>query len=208
MQPPMGKFRWGAVVLAFVAAPAFLSIAACRSDALDAEDDPVRVPERRPSETSVGPEEDEDATLPGTPPELLADADLPEEDLDAGTDAPDGSCVGKPNGFQPDGSTGSQRCCDAELVRINTATNCGACGIVCPQGRTCGQVRVGEWGCRCSTNASCVAAGYGNGATCYTTGAGSYCNCQCPGNATTCKNVCSGGATCYDISGQNYCSYN
>jgi hypothetical protein len=196
--------------LVVFAASATVPIAACQSDlpAADDEKPDVVVPDRSTTETPAE-DEDEDTTLPDTPPELLPDAAPVEEDPDGGADAAidAGACVDQPDGFQPDGATATQRCCGERLVRVNTATNCGACGIICPQGKTCGQVRVGKWGCHCSTNASCATAGYGAGSTCFTNGAGSYCNCQCPNGATTCKDVCKGGATCYDISGQNYCSY-
>jgi hypothetical protein len=89
---------------------------------------------------------------------------------------------------------------------MSSASQCGSCGAVCQSGHTCGQPVAGEWGCHCTSNAECVTAGYGGGATCYTSN-GSWCNCQCPTGAMSCGGLCSGGATCHDVSGQNYCSY-
>jgi hypothetical protein len=115
-------------------------------------------------------------------------------------------CAGKPDGFAYDASDPAARCCGGDEVRVDSASNCGGCGIQCGKGFKCGSPVAGQWGCECSTNPGCVAAGYGPGATCYTLNGHSFCNCQCPDGAESCTGVCRGGGTCHDVTGQNYCS--
>src|SRR5262249_36123876 len=102
---------------------------------------------------------------------------------------------------------GNNYCCGGSWVAKSSGSHCGACGVVCSGGHTCGNPVAGQWGCHCTSNAECVSDGYGSGATCYNDGTNTFCNCQCPGGATSCSGLCSGGATCHDVSGQNYCSY-
>ena len=102
---------------------------------------------------------------------------------------------------------GNNYCCSGSCVAKASTSHCGSCGVVCGNGRACGNPVAGEYGCTCFSNAECVTDGYGSGATCYTTAVGSYCNCQCPGGALSCSGLCLGGATCHDTPGQNYCSY-
>jgi hypothetical protein len=127
---------------------------------------------------------------------------------DTGSDAPVSVCAGKANGFQYKSGDPAARCCNQVAVDVSADGNCGACGIKCPSGFTCGQVVTGAWGCHCATDTSCVNAGYGTGATCYNDGTVTYCNCQCQtGSYTTCTNRCIEGAICHDVPGQNYCAY-
>lgn len=184
----------GALGLGAIACGGFV---AC-SSTKPTDDEPVPLPRR-----FEDPEE-ADAGGPDDPPEL---PEQPGTDDDGGVPDAGLVCSGKADGFSYDATKPLERCCAEQAVKITTTTNCGACGIKCPAGFACGQVRTGKYGCRCATDSSCVTAGYGTGATCYSSGNGMYCNCQCPGGAGSCADKCKGGATCRDVSGQNYCTY-
>ena len=112
-----------------------------------------------------------------------------------------GSCGAqgvRPNGYSYDGVY-LDRCCGGNPVRIDSAQNCGACGISC-NGASCLQTR-GEYYCGCSSNAQCwskcCSTYYG---TPYMCAAGNCATNQpipCPGNATNSNNP----------NGPYYCHY-
>jgi len=110
----------------------------------------------------------------------------------------DGTCDGKgacgPQGVRPDGygydGTALDRCCGGNPVRVDSAQNCGACGINC-NGASCLLTR-GEYYCGCSSNAQCwskcCSTFYG---TPYMCAAGNCATNQpipCPGHATNTDN--------------------
>ncbi len=119
----------------------------------------------------------------------------------------DGTCDGngtcgaqgvRPNGYSYDGVY-LDRCCGGNPVKIDTAQNCGACGIDC-NGAACLNTR-GEYYCGCSSNAQCwskcCSTFYG---TPYMCAAGNCATNQpipCPGNATNSDNP----------NGPYYCHY-
>jgi hypothetical protein len=155
-----------------------------------------------PTDDSAVPELDSSPPTDGTGADDTGAADV-EPDGDGAVNP----CSGKANGFQYQSGDPASLCCNQTPVKTNADGNCGACGISCPSGFTCGEVVTNQWGCHCATNASCQSVGYGAIATCYDDGTNTYCNCQCPGGAATCTNQCIGGATCYNPAGQNYCGY-
>jgi hypothetical protein len=119
----------------------------------------------------------------------------------------DGTCDGKgtcgaqgvrADGYSYDG-VALDRCCGGNPVKVNTAQNCGACGINC-NGASCLLTR-GEYYCGCSSNAQCwskcCSIAYG---TPYMCAAGNCATNQpipCPGNATNTDNP----------NGPYYCHY-
>jgi hypothetical protein len=110
----------------------------------------------------------------------------------------DGTCDGKgscgaqgvrADGYSYDGAY-LDRCCGGNPVRIDTAQNCGACGIGC-NGQACLNTR-GQYYCACSANSQCwskcCSTAYG---TPYMCAAGNCATNQpipCPGNATNTDN--------------------
>jgi hypothetical protein len=119
----------------------------------------------------------------------------------------DGTCDGKgacgapgvrPDGYSYDGVY-LDRCCGGNPTRIDTAQNCGACGINC-NGEPCNNTR-GQYYCGCSANAECwsqcCSTAYG---TPYMCAAGNCATNQpipCPGNAINTRNP----------NGPYYCHY-
>lgn len=93
-------------------------------------------------------------------------------------------------------------CCSGTCFSKNDRNHCSSCGIACPSGSSCNSIGGGNYSCTCTSNAQCVNAGFGSGATCWSPSGTMYCNCQC-----TTNNCCAGGADCYKPSGLNYCSY-
>lgn len=148
----------------------------------------------------------DDGGGPQLPDEDASDPDVMVVFDDGGdaADAADGNpCASRPNGYPYKSGDALARCCSQVPVRVDTAANCGSCGIACGAGESCGTPVAGHPGCHCATNSQCAQAGYGAASTCYQ----GYCNCQCPGGNVTCNTECKGGSICHDVSGQNYCSY-
>lgn len=131
-----------------------------------------------------------------------ADSALPEEDS-----SPPNPCLGKADGFAYAPGDEVARCCGGQPVDVNTAQNCGSCGIACGNGSTCSNPVAGQWGCTCTTDEACAGKGYGGASTCFFVSGKGFCNCQCPGGALTCVGQCTGGSVCHDDVGQNYCAY-
>ncbi|HEX6839127.1 MAG TPA: hypothetical protein VF334_21255 [Polyangia bacterium] len=110
----------------------------------------------------------------------------------------DGTCDGKgacgaegvrPNGYNYDGVF-LDRCCGGNPVRVDTAQNCGACGINC-NGASCLYTR-GEYYCGCSSNAQCwskcCSTAYGQPYMCAAGNCATNQPIPCPGNATNTNN--------------------
>jgi hypothetical protein len=93
-------------------------------------------------------------------------------------------------------------CCSGSCVAKNDPNHCSSCGVKCGSGSSCGSIGGGNYSCTCSSNAQCVTAGFGSGATCWSPSGQMYCNCQC-----TTAGCCSGGGSCSKPSGINYCHY-
>lgn len=119
----------------------------------------------------------------------------------------DGTCDGKgacgpqgvrPNGYNYDGVF-LDRCCGGNPVRVDTAQNCGACGITC-NGASCLLTR-GEYYCGCSSNAQCwskcCSTAYGQPYMCAAGNCATNQPIPCPGNATNTNNP----------NGPYYCHY-
>jgi hypothetical protein len=104
------------------------------------------------------------------------------------------------DGYNYDGGNSLARCCGGNPTTVNTAQNCGACGIDC-NGGSCETAHGGHLYCTCSSNAQCwskcCSTYYGNPWVC----AAGNCNTNqmisCPGNATNSDNP----------SGPFYCHY-
>jgi hypothetical protein len=107
-------------------------------------------------------------------------------------------------GVQPDGynydATYVDRCCGGVPLQINSATNCGACGIACRNGNTCIAVS-GEYQCTCTAStdcwSNCCSTSVPTQLVCVPSSCGSSPVCiSCPGNAT-----------CTTASPHYYCHY-
>jgi hypothetical protein len=122
-----------------------------------------------------------------------------------GTCDGNGHCGGqgtRPESFNWNPSNFHARCCGGNPTTVDTAQNCGACGINC-NGGACENLH-GELYCTCNSNAQCwskcCSIAYGTPWTC----AAGDCNTNqmisCPGGATNSDNPNPGG-------GPYYCHY-
>ncbi len=119
----------------------------------------------------------------------------------------DGTCDGRgncgPQGVHPDGYSYDgvylDRCCGGNPTRIDTAQNCGACGLNC-NGASCLNTR-GEYYCGCSSNAQCwskcCSTYYGQPWMCAAGNCATNQPIPCPGNAINSNNP----------NGPYYCHY-
>jgi len=110
----------------------------------------------------------------------------------------DGTCDGKgscgPQGVRADGYNYDgvflDRCCGGNPVKVNTAQNCGACGINC-NGASCNLTR-GQYYCGCSSNAQCwskcCSTAYGTPYMCAAGNCATNMAIPCPGNAINTNN--------------------
>lgn len=101
----------------------------------------------------------------------------------------------------PWGGGGLRRCCNGSPVSVNTAANCGACGLACAPGQPCTQLRgQPQWYCGCAANSECWSG-------CCVTFYGAPYACGASHCTTACI-ACPGGATC-NASSTNpyYCAY-
>jgi hypothetical protein len=110
----------------------------------------------------------------------------------------DGTCDGKgacgAQGVRPDGYNYDgvflDRCCGGAPVKVNTAQNCGACGINC-NGASCLLTR-GQYYCGCSSNtqcwSKCCSTAYGTPYMCAAGNCATNMAIPCPGNAINTNN--------------------
>jgi hypothetical protein len=177
-----------------------------RSDARDAADDgvdaPIEIaPRCGPDGTVCAPTSDpckapgvckDDVCGPignaadGTKCGTASDACHTDRTCKAGACQPQGS---RPEGYNYDAGNYLARCCGGVPTSINTANNCGACGLKCASGSciNTGAKNQQQWWCKCVANSECWSGCCANGSppVCSPSTCGSTARCtSCPGGAT------------------------
>ena len=116
---------------------------------------------------------------------------------------PDGSCSPskpRPDGFNYDTSDPLKRCCGGKPSSVNTAQNCGACGISCGL-LPCLYTHGPHYYCACGTNdqcwSGCCSTAYGLPNVCAAGNCATNQPIACPGNAISDD----------DAAGPYYCHY-
>jgi hypothetical protein len=108
-----------------------------------------------------------------------------------------------PEGYNYDSSNYLARCCGGKPTSINSASNCGACGISCGAGRQCvntGATNSQQWWCTCIADSECWSG-------CCANGTPSVCSPSTCGNPALCI-TCPGAATCTADQNPHYwCHY-
>jgi hypothetical protein len=120
-----------------------------------------------------------------------------------------GTCTGgvcgaesqRQDGYQYDMSDYKFRCCLGQPSTIDSATNCGACGLACLDGNTCYHYAGMQYWCTCPGDSSkCM---YG---CCSFDNPMNYCAQSTCGNPAHCR-PCPGNATCTEGSPHYFCHY-
>lgn len=105
-------------------------------------------------------------------------------------------------GYNYDSTNYLARCCGGAPTSINTASNCGACGLRCASGKciNTGATNSQQWWCTCSGNSECFS-------NCCADGSPSVCSPSSCGSTAKCTS-CPGGASCTAEQNPHYwCHY-
>jgi hypothetical protein len=95
----------------------------------------------------------------------------------------------RPDGYNYEAGKYLSRCCGGTPTSINSASNCGACGIKCASGRciNTGAANEQQWWCSCTASSECWSGCCADGSppVCSPSSCGSTAKCiDCPGNAS------------------------